>query len=398
MARILFLSHRVPYPPNKGDKIRSFHEIRYLSRSHEIHLLAFCDRSSELAYADELRRYCRSVTLFPIRRVRQRINAVRSMFRGEPWTLGYYADPRMLREVRAKLSSAQFDLVFAFSSSMAPYALSTDRLPRVLDFVDSDASKWRQYALFKPWPSKWLYSYESDRLADFEKRMVQKFDRCIFVSAREARHLEDWAEKILFVQNGIDIDFYTSPPPKPSAPQVIFVGAMDYFPNIDAVCYFAREILPRIREKRDIRFLIVGSNPSPSVKRLARIPGITVTGAVDDVRPYLRQSGVAVVPNRIAQGIQNKILEALAAGLPVVATPAAAQGLRYTDGLTIAIADDAADFACKVLRFMEQPVDTDRRFACHEYLKRYYSWATNLASFDGILDQLNSGRDIHARR
>jgi sugar transferase (PEP-CTERM/EpsH1 system associated) len=300
----------------------------------------------------------------------------------------------MQNAVRQEIESVRFDLLFAYSSSMAPYIAQTPKVPKVLDFVDSDASKWRQYAAFKPAVSRWLFAYESSRLADFEKSMVKAFDCSVFVSPREARFLENPEGKIAFIQNGIDIDPYVSPPGTNSPPNLIFVGAMDYFPNVDAVCFFAREIMPRIRERRDMRFLIVGSHPVPSVRRLARLPGITVTGDVDDVRPYLQRSSVAVVPNRIAQGIQNKILEALAAGLPVVATTAAAQGLTSIEGLPIAVADDPGDFADSILRFLDKPPDAEELRICHGRLKRQYSWEMNLSLFDRLFEQLVSNAGI----
>ena len=385
--KILFLSHRVPYPPDKGDKIRSFNEIKYLSRKHELHLLAFCDTPDELAFSDQLRDFCHSVTLIPLRRIRQRLTAAKYMFERKPWTLGFYADPAMQEAAAKKIDSTSFDILFVYCSSMAPYVADIPSIPKVLDFVDSDGSKWRQYASFKPAISRWLYQYESKKLIEFETLMVHKFDRSIFVSPRETPHLQAQG-KIQFIQNGIDLDYYAVGPHEPSIAKIIFVGAMNYFPNIDAVCFFARKILPRIRQKRDVQFIVVGSNPSRSVKRLSRIAGVTVTGRVHDVRKYLKDSRVAVVPMRIAQGIQNKILEALAAGLPVVATAAAAGGLKSLSGLPVCVADDPANFADRVLQFLDRPPSPDQLCSCRDHLKRYYSWETNLSSLDDLFDQL----------
>jgi sugar transferase (PEP-CTERM/EpsH1 system associated) len=381
-VRILYLAHRVPYPPNKGDKIRSFNEIKHFIRNNEIHLLAFCDDPSELRYADELRKFCCSVTLILLNSNHQRLRALISMAQGKPWTLGYYSDSRMGAEVRKKLESIQIDFVFAYSSSMAPYALLATSLPKILDFVDSDASKWRQYAQFKPAPASWLYSYEAGKLNRFEQDMVQQFDASIFVSAREAAHLSG---KIHFIQNGIDLNYFAYIQPERNSQTMIFTGAMDYFPNVDAVTYFARDIYPLVRSKcPDADFLIVGSNPASAVQRLNDLPGVTVTGTVPDIRPYLAKSKVAVVPMRISQGIQNKILEALAAGLPVVTTPAAAAGFSSTNNMPIAVSADAAGIADHVARYLRESLTAAQITSSLHHLKQHFDWSTNLSILDRV--------------
>lgn len=388
MAKILFLSHRVPYPPNKGDKIRSFHEIKHFRKNHEVHLLAFCDDAGELSYVDELKRYCRSVTLIPLRPLRQRMNALLSMIQGKPWTIGYYENPQMRKAVREQLGSTSFDLIFAFSSSIAPYALMAPSIPKVLDFVDSDAMKWRQYAMFKAAPASWLYTYESGKLARFEQDMVRRFDASVFVSAREAGHLTG---KIHFIQNGIDLEYFADIQPQRSSNTIIFTGAMNYFPNVDAVTYFAIDIFPMVRSAcADAEFLIAGSRPTSSVRQLGNLPGVTVTGTVPDIRPFLAKSKVAVVPMRISQGIQNKILEALAAGLPVVTTPTAAASLDQTSDVPIAIVGKSNSIAGHIIGFLQKSLTEEQISYSRHYLKQRYDWNTNLSVFDSIFREIRS--------
>jgi sugar transferase (PEP-CTERM/EpsH1 system associated) len=389
--KILFLSHRVPYPPNKGDKIRSFHEIKHFSRYHEIHLLSFCDDPAELDYAKELKNYCRSVTLIPLHFARQRLRAAFSMAGGAPWTVGYYQDPRMKAAVEKKNVSIQFDLLFVYSSSMAPYAFSITNAARILDFVDSDASKWQQYALFKRAPASWLYAYEGRKLARFERNMISIFDASIFVSARETGHM---AKKIHFIQNGIDLDYFGQVKSEGKANAIIFTGVMDYFPNVDAVTYFARDIFPAVRSTiPDAEFLIVGSRPISAVQQLGRIPGVTVTGTVADIRPFMAKSKVAVVPMRISQGIQNKILEAMAAGLPVVTTPAAAAGFDSGGDMPVAIAHDAKSIADNIVKFLLEPLPSVQVDACRHYLRQHYDWSSNLSAFDRLFSEI---REMHS--
>ena len=388
MMRILYLAHRVPYPPNKGDKIRSFHEIRHLGRLHELHLLAFCDRKEDLQYENDLLQYCRTVKLIPLSRWVQKLRAAGAMLAGRPWTLGYFSSRAMRLAVEQKLAENQFDMIFAYSSSMAPYVEPVKSVPKILDFVDSDAGKWSQFAAATRAPFNWIYGYEARRLKEFEIRMIDTFDCCSFVSPRETEHLplHRTSRKPFYIQNGIDLDFYDAPPRTTVSQTIIFIGALDYFPNIDAVTYFATEVFPIVREKvAGTRFMIVGSRPGARVLRLARLPGVTVEGDVKDVRPFIAEARVSVAPLRISQGIQNKVLEALALGLPVVASTNAAAGLPSTDGLPLAIARDTAAFAQSVCEFLSQPPLTAERIkTCREQLRRHHDWSTNL----GVLENL----------
>jgi sugar transferase (PEP-CTERM/EpsH1 system associated) len=394
MARILFLSHRVPFPPNKGDKIRSFNEIRHLSSRHELHLLAFYDHPEESEYSKDLQEYCRTVTLVPLLRSGRFLRAGLAMLRGRPWSVGYFSDPAMKQAFTEKLAALRFDLIFVFCSSMAPYALQTPGIPRILDFVDSDALKWRQYSEVRRAPIRWLFGYEARKLSELERRMIDEFDCSIFVSKREVSDQTDPVlfQKTIFIQNGIDLEFFKPSGHTGGAPAVAFTGAMDYFPNADGALYFARDIFPRIRSiYPEARFYIVGSNPSTKVRKLADLPGVIVTGSVEDVRPFLAQCQVAVVPLRIAQGIQNKILEALAMGIPVVATPRAAEGLAGIKDLPLKVAANADLFAKQVVdMIMQAPLKSDVVERCRLHLANYFNWATNLTALDRTIENLAS--------
>jgi sugar transferase (PEP-CTERM/EpsH1 system associated) len=386
--KILYLAHRIPFPPNKGDKIRSFHEIKYFSRRHELHLLAFFENPEEACYAEDLRKFCKSVTLVPLHRRLQHARALMAMLSCRPWTLGYFSSPQMRAAVRKQLISFRFDAIFVYSSSMAPYVSAERGIPKVLDFVDSDALKWLQYAHFKSGPARWLYSWEGRILLRFEKKMADAFDDSTFVSSREAGHLcsRKYEGKVHFVQNGIDLEALADIKIDGASKTIIFTGVMDYFPNVDAVAYFAREIFPLVRAAvPEARFLIVGRNPTPEVQRLVNLPGVQVTGTVPDVRPFLAESKVAVVPVRISRGIQNKILEALAAGLPVVTTSAAAEGLASINEYAIAVAEEPKAYAEHVIAYLKVPPNAGRVAATRRRLIREYNWERNLSAFDEML-------------
>ncbi len=397
--QILFIAHRVPFPPDKGDKIRSFHEIKHLSRKHDIHLLAFCDEPDESIYQKDLLEYCRSVMLVELNPLRQKVHALASMFTGDPWTKGYYDSTAMRSAVESTFARKGIDVAIAYSSSVAPYVASLP-VRRILDFVDSDAAKWKQYSTIKIGPTRWLYSYEARHLASFERRMMGAFDASIFVNPREIEWLssgrrshsgpvvEHLSSKLHFIANGIDMEYFQPQKIVKGGPVMVFTGAMDYFPNVDAVTHFAHSIFPKIRaDVPDARFLIVGRRPTAQVRRLGTHSGITVTGSVPDVRPYLQSARAAVVPLRIAQGVQNKVLEALAMGLPVVATPLVANGLAAADELQLFVEHDSTTFAQRVVDCLRGPGRSAAQIArTREILNKYYSWDTNLGALDSLVE------------
>jgi sugar transferase (PEP-CTERM/EpsH1 system associated) len=295
----------------------------------------------------------------------------------------------MRRAVEKQLAQKRFDLIFVYSSSMAPYVKSVEWMPKILDFVDSDAGKWSQFAAATRAPLSWLYQYEARRLKKFEIRMIDTFDCCSFVSPRETDHLPlcQTTRKPVYVQNGIDLEFYDAQERPADSQTILFIGALDYFPNVDATTFFATEVFPRVREKFPrAKFLIVGSRPGARVLKLGRFPGVTVEGDVKDVRPFIAQARVSVAPLRISQGIQNKVLEALAAGLPVVASQNAAAGLPFPEDLPLAIARDAAAFVESVCQFLRQPPLTPERIrTCREQLRRHHDWSKNLSLFEDMI-------------
>lgn len=238
----------------------------------------------------------------------------------------------------------------------------------------------------KAWPLSGFYRYESHRLSKFEKRALARFDYSTFVGRREAAHLPP-SDRVRFIANGIDLEYF-SPVPVPSfgAADIVFAGAMDYFPNMDGAVYFARQVFPRIRAKiPNARFLVVGSRPGAAVTRLAELPGVTVTGTVPDVRPYLSASKVAVVPLRISQGIQNKLLEALAVGLPVVTTPIVAEGFTDLDGLPVSVEREPGPFSERVIEaLLRPPKSREEISAARSMLAKKYSWDANLSQFEEL--------------
>jgi sugar transferase (PEP-CTERM/EpsH1 system associated) len=392
MSDLLFLAHRIPYPPNKGDKIRAWHLIDHLSKRHRVHLGAFVDDPDDWRHADKLREVCASTNLVGVDPRWGKLRALTGLVTGEPLTLPFYRHAGMQRWVDARFADG-VDRVLAYSSAMACFVMGHSGARRIMDFVDIDSDKWLQYAPTKPWPLSWLYRREGRRLLDWERRVAAEFDAGLFVSSAEAADFANLAPesagKIGYYHNGVDADYFSPerdyPDPYPAGAKVVaFTGAMDYWPNVDAVLWFAREVLPELRFRQpEWLFAIVGGKPAPEVRALATQPGILVTGRVPDVRPYLAHAGVAVAPLRIARGIQNKVLEGMAMARPVVATPQALEGIDAIPGREILMAEDADAMVAAVMGATNNP---DLGPAARARVMNDYNWAGNLARVDHILE------------
>lgn len=356
--RILFLAHRLPYPPNKGDKIRSFWELRTLAHEHEVDLFCFCDDKNDRAYIDELHCYCREWYVESIGRFRGASSALCGLLRGEPLSTTYFFSRTMAHRISGALRSRTYDLVLVFSSSMAQYVEDWRDLPKLLDLVDVDSDKWAQYSSSTRGPLSWLWRLESRRLQNYESALVSLFNETLVCTAAEAQLLRLKASvgKISVLQNWLDVEYY-DPASIPISnelrclqPYIVFTGTMSYLPNVDAVQFFCREVLPGIRSwMPDVRFVIAGRNPTREVLRLGSDPSVHVTGTVSDMRPYLRGAAVAVAPMRIARGVQTKILEALAIGIPVVVSSSAARALPAELGHLLLIEDKPEGLVTRIV-------------------------------------------------
>jgi sugar transferase (PEP-CTERM/EpsH1 system associated) len=376
--RILFLAHRLPYPPNKGDKIRSFWELKTLAEHHEIDLFCFYDDPQDRLQVANLRDYCQAVYVEPVSVLGSRIRALSALFRGRDFSTAFFRSRTMARRVAEAVQSRSYDLIFVFGSSMAQYAQPGPNLPRILDLVDVDSDKWSQYARRSGFPLSRLWKLEGRRLGEYECALVNEFTNTLICTDAEARLLRSKARRgqISVLQNFLDMEYFR--PEAVSAPgeirtlqpYVIFTGTMDYFPNVDAVQFFCQEVLPLIRARvPNLRFVIAGRNPTALVMRLAADSAIVVTGSVPDIRPYLRGAAVAVAPMRIARGVQNKILEALAMDVPVVASLVAAEALPKTLALLLAAEAEPRAFAARVVDLVLNP--PQRTGATRAFVKHY---------------------------
>jgi polysaccharide biosynthesis protein PslH len=396
-VNILALVHRVPYPPNKGEKIRAYHELRHLSkRGHTIDLATFADVKEDLAWTPQLSEFCRDVIIVPKDRRFSKVRSVLALPKRRPLSVGYFESARLRSRVDRWLEERRYDVAFCYSSPMAEYVRTekarASRMARVMDFVDVDSDKWLQYSEHTEQPMKTLYRFEARSLAVYERAIAEEFDASTFVSAAEAemfKKIAPGARRVVDVPNGVDADYFGATVRKPRAesPVLVFVGQMDYFANVDAVGWFANDVLPLIQEKRrDVELRIVGREPAPEVKKLAEKQGVRVTGAVADVRDHLAEATMMVAPLRIARGIQNKVLEGMAARVPVVVSPQAMEGIDGVDGKHALVRKEARAYAEAVLQLLEDASlrETLAREA-RELVVGKYAWEPAMSKLESLL-------------
>jgi len=405
MKELLFLAHRIPYPPSKGDKIRSYHILKHLANSYRIHLGAFVDDPDDWRYQAKLKTMCASVYLLPLRPLPAKLRSLTGLFGNSALSLPYFREQKMQRWVDSIMKRDDMRRVFVYSSPMAQYVMGEEfsSLRRIVDFVDVDSDKWRQYAQCKSWPLSWLYRREGECLLRFEGSVARAFDTSVFVSAAEADLFKqlapDVADRVCFIDNGVDFSYFSPDreyenPYQGQSDVLVFTGAMDYWANVDAVRWFAREIFPQVRQSvPSAQFVIVGARPSRDVLQLASLAGVSVTGAVADIRPYLAHARAAVAPLRIARGVQNKVLEAMAMAIPVLATPAAVEGIEYNNPSGLQVSDSEHQLAQMAIRLLQRdnslPMRASRQWVCQRY-----DWDINLGGlyelFEGVSDQAQS--------
>ncbi len=362
--RVLALTHRTPFPPDKGDKIRTHNLLTRVARGAEVHVMAFAEPPSDARHSARLRRSFASVTLVPLDMRWQRLRALASLASREPLTLPAFRSAAMRDEVARAVRELRPDVIFAESSSMAPYALAHPEVPLVMDFVDADSAKWSAYAEKALGPKRWVYLREARTLARYERAVAEAAAVSLVTAERERGLFATIAPgcDVRALPNGVDTDFFSPATCAPTRGAVVFHGAMDYGANVEAAEFLVRDVLPRVRAKAPwATVTLAGSNPSPEVRRLAETPGVTVTGYVTDIRPWVRGASVCAVPLRVARGVQNKVLEAMAMGVPVLCSPAAAEGIDATTGtdLEVARVDDGGEaYASALLGLLE---DGERR-------------------------------------
>jgi sugar transferase (PEP-CTERM/EpsH1 system associated) len=392
---LLFLAHRIPYPPNKGDKTRAWHFLSHLAQSRRVHLGCFIDDDGDWAHVPLLTQVAAETCFVPLGRARGLIRSLPSLLTSMPLTLAYYKDSRLsswVNRVRGMCSPT----VFVFSSCMAQYVMEWREARRIIDFVDVDSAKWREYSTRRAWPISTLYRREGNALLRSERDIAREFDMSVFVSQPEAELFQqlapEAASRVVAITNGIDAAQFSPeadyPDPYSGKGQSVlcFTGMMDYWPNVDAVTWFVDAVFSRVRATRpDATFWIVGARPTPAVRKLAQHPGVMVTGQVADTRPYLAHAAGVVAPLRIARGIQNKVLEGMAMGRPVIVSREAFEGIRAEAGRDVLVAGGADEFVRAIETVWTGEVSGVIGARARAVVRRHHDWSQHLLALDNAL-------------
>ena len=393
---ILYLCHRFPFPPKRGGKIRPFNMIRHLQASG--HQVTVCSLARSAAEAEEGRGIAAHCTAFHMGHVKEPVQFARMIARlplPTPSSMGYFYSTELAAKVRQLLASQRWDLIFVHCSSVAQYVQHVKDVPKILDFGDMDSQKWLEYAHYKPFPLSLGYTLEGNKMLWAEKRLARRFDLCTATTRAEWQTLDGYGTGAAtdWFPNGVDAQFFSPTDGAYDADTISFIGRMDYYPNQECMQRFCDQVWPLLRQQRpQMKLLIVGADPSPGMLALGQRPGVTVTGSVPEVQPYIRGSALMVAPLAIARGTQNKILEAMAMGVPVVTSSVAAGGVDAEPENHLLVADTPQQIAAAVLRITQNPAQR-QHFAKsgRERMLSHHAWPRSMQRLDGIIESCLRG-------
>jgi sugar transferase (PEP-CTERM/EpsH1 system associated) len=390
-VRILFLCHRFPYPPTFGSKVRAFNVIRHLARGHEVTVLSLARSDDELREAEGIAAFCHEHKVFRVHNLVQAAKIALTLPTPVSASEAFFHSLDLQREVDRQLARRSFDFVFAHCSAVGRYVEHVQGLPKLMDFCDVDSRKWFDYVAMKRWPATLGYRWEAFRLAAVERRLARRFERITVATAGEVQTLAQAGiqEGVDWFANGVDLEYF-QPGREGHDPDLLsFVGRMDYFPNEQCMVDFCADVWPRLRRARPgLRLQIVGAAPTARVLGLASVEGVTVTGAVPDVRPYVRNSALTIAPLKIARGTQNKILESMALGVPVVSSRVAAAGVDALPGEHLLVADTTDEWCGTLLTLLADPTERARlAHAGRERVEARHAWSSAMARLDDIVAQ-----------
>ncbi len=389
---ILYLCHRFPFPPRRGGKIRPFNMIRHFAASgHRVTVCSLVRSADEAAQGQGIAAHCADFDAVQVSEPAQYARMLARLPLRTPSSMGYFFSKRLAQRVRERVAAQAWDLIFVHCSSVAQFVEHVRNVPKILDFGDMDSHKWTEYANYKPFPLSWGYRFEGAKMMMAEKRLARRFDLCTTTTRAEWQTLEGYATGAAtdWFPNGVDSAFFCPDDAPYRVDTLSFIGRMDYYPNQECMSRFCDQVWPALRARRpELKLLIVGAEPSPAIRALGERPGVTVTGSVPDVRPYVRRSALMIAPLAIARGTQNKILEAMAMGVPVVTSRVAAGGVDAEPGAHLLVADSAQQQVEAIGALLDSPAERDRlAHAGRARMLSHHAWPNSMRRLDGIVER-----------
>jgi sugar transferase (PEP-CTERM/EpsH1 system associated) len=385
---LLFICHRIPFPPNKGDKIRSFNILKQLSATYDIHLASLIDDPHDWQYQQNLQHLCASLELKSLHPLLGKIKGVASFLRNRPISLPYFYNMSLHRWIKKTIAKQRIKKVFIYSSAMAQYVEANADLTRIADYVDVDSDKWRQYAnQSRSVLSRFVFNWEARTLENYERKIARDFEGVAFVSNEEAEFFRknvlrtQLQDKVFAFPNGVDLEYFSdqigSRNPLQNSSYIVFTGAMDYKANVESVIWFCEHVWPLLAaEKPQLKLAIVGGNPNEEVKALTKLPGVIVTGRVEDIRPYIQYSELAIAPIQIARGIQNKVLEGMAMGKAMVMSSMAAEGIKLPKNQQAYVQDRPEKLLHGILHLLDAPeLRAEIGGQNRQWMLQHYTWS-----------------------
>lgn len=387
--KILFVCHRFPYPPNEGGKIRSFNMIAHLQQQHEVTVASLVESKIEQNDIEGIKPYCHSYIAQRMSKPVAWLKALFCLLTFIPSSMGYFHSWALGKKIKTLLNEQKFDLIVVHCSSVAHFVLSAKDTPKILDFCDMDSQKWLIYAKHKPFPLSLAYWLEGIKLQRAEKKLAMQFEGSSVATAFELETLEGFesGRASFCFPNGVDTEYFSPVEREYDANTICFIGKMNYYPNEKCMLEFCQQVFPLLRKKYPkLKLSIVGSNPTDKILALADTDGIEVTGRVADVRPYVQQAALTVVPLEIARGTQNKILESMAMGVPVVCSEVAARGIDALPGKHVLVAKQSNEYVLQISRILDSAEERARlSLAGRERMLSHHSWDIAMEKMDANL-------------
>lgn len=409
LPNILFITHRVPYPPNRGDRIRSYHMLRFLAERANVHLACLTEEPVADETHDVLNQLCERVAVEPLSGIGRWIRAGWSLLTGRSATEGLFASRNLTRTIANWTSDTRYEAVLSFCSSTVQFTRTAEltQVPLVVDLVDVDSEKWFNYADQASWPKSTLYRLEARRVRQLETAIARRSKAVALVSEEEADLLRAFCDtdNIYGISNGVDLEYFQ---PRQSEYEdggdnsqifsLVFVGVLDYRANLEGLRWFCNKVWPFLKQRLPhVEFNLVGRRPGEAARQLAEIDGVNLIGEVPDVRPHVANADVVIAPLTIARGIQNKVLEALAMAKPVVATPQAIEGTEAVDGTHLLAAATPEDWVTALSTLAASPADRPHLAAnARRLIKTRYHWPARLEPLESLLGLTPPDQPTHA--